>query len=208
MECLSLPWPNTCHHLILKNCRKASTGATPFLQGFLLSTHKSPTGAGSTSPRRVSFVAFTVLPHAYTFLNLRTQPLQHTVYIIEYCLDSTSCSSNCRESTHSVGDPDLIPGSGRSSGEGSGSPLQYSCLENPMERGAWRATVRGAAEQPTLLTVHHSTQPLWYTFTEISPQLQLCKLETATTSPGPLHGLHASRMASHCRPSTSLSEDP
>ena len=39
-----------------------------------------------------------------------------------------------------------IPGSGRSPGEGSGSLLQYSCLENPMDRGAWWATVHGAAK--------------------------------------------------------------
>ena len=39
-----------------------------------------------------------------------------------------------------------IPGSGRSPGEGNGCPLQYSCLENPMDRGAWRATVLGVAE--------------------------------------------------------------
>ena len=44
-----------------------------------------------------------------------------------------------------AGDPDLIPGSGRSLGEGNSSPLQYSCLENPMDRGAWQATVRGVA---------------------------------------------------------------
>ena len=37
----------------------------------------------------------------------------------------------------------LIPGSGRCPGEGNGNPLQYSCLENPMDRGAWQATVRG-----------------------------------------------------------------
>ena len=46
----------------------------------------------------------------------------------------------------SAGDPgDLgsIPGSGRSPGGGRGNPLQYPCLENPMDRGAWRATVRG-----------------------------------------------------------------
>ena len=42
-----------------------------------------------------------------------------------------------------AGDPDLISGSGRSPGEGNGNPLQYSCLENPMNRGAWRATVHG-----------------------------------------------------------------
>ena len=43
----------------------------------------------------------------------------------------------------SEGDSGSIPGSGRSSGEGTGNPLQYSCLENPMDRGAWRATVCG-----------------------------------------------------------------
>ena len=42
-----------------------------------------------------------------------------------------------------AGDPGSIPGSGRSSGEGNSNPLQYSCLENPMDRGAWKATVHG-----------------------------------------------------------------
>ena len=40
-----------------------------------------------------------------------------------------------------AGDIGLVPGSGRSPGEGNGNPLQYSCLENPMDRGAWWATV-------------------------------------------------------------------
>ena len=43
----------------------------------------------------------------------------------------------------------FIPGWGRSSGRGRGNPLQYSCLENPMDRGAWRTTVRGVAESDT-----------------------------------------------------------
>ena len=51
------------------------------------------------------------------------------------------------ESTASAGDIGLIPGLGRSPGEGNGNPLQYSCLENPMERGAWRATVHGVAKE-------------------------------------------------------------
>ena len=42
-------------------------------------------------------------------------------------------------------DPGLIPGSGRSPGEGNGNPLQYSCLENPTDRGAWWAEVHGVA---------------------------------------------------------------
>ena len=43
------------------------------------------------------------------------------------------------------------PGSGRSSGGGNGNPLQCSCLENPMDRGAWRAAVHGVAENQTWL---------------------------------------------------------
>ena len=45
--------------------------------------------------------------------------------------------SDGKASAYNVGDLDSIPGSGRSSGEGNGDPLQYSCLENPMDRGAW-----------------------------------------------------------------------
>ena len=45
-----------------------------------------------------------------------------------------------------------IPESGRSPGDGNGDPLQYSCLENSMGRGAWRATVHGVAESQTQLT--------------------------------------------------------
>ena len=45
------------------------------------------------------------------------------------------------------GDVGLIPGSGRSPGEGNGNPLQYSCLGNPMDRGAWRGTVHRVAKE-------------------------------------------------------------
>ena len=48
-----------------------------------------------------------------------------------------------------IKDKGSIPGSGRSPGEGNGSPLQYSCLENPMDTGAWRATVLGSQELDT-----------------------------------------------------------
>ena len=45
--------------------------------------------------------------------------------------------SDGKASICNAGDPGLIPGLGRSPGEGNGNPLQYSCLENPMDRGAW-----------------------------------------------------------------------
>ena len=54
--------------------------------------------------------------------------------------------SDSKESACSAGDPGLIPGSGRSPGEGNGKPLQYSCLENPMDRKGCRATVHGVAD--------------------------------------------------------------
>ena len=48
-----------------------------------------------------------------------------------------------------AGDAGSIPGSGISPGGGNGNPLQYSCLENPMDRGVWQATVHGATELDT-----------------------------------------------------------
>ena len=54
--------------------------------------------------------------------------------------------SDGKESACYAGDTNLIPRLGISPGEGSGNPLQYSCLENPMDTGAWWATVHGIAE--------------------------------------------------------------
>ena len=56
-----------------------------------------------------------------------------------------------------AGDPrnvGLIPGSGRSPGVGNGNPLQYPCLRNPLDRGAWRATVHGLAKNWTQMSMH------------------------------------------------------
>ena len=52
-----------------------------------------------------------------------------------------------KESACQAGDAGSIPGLGRSSGEGNGNPLQYSCLGNPMDRAAWRAIVQGVAKE-------------------------------------------------------------
>ena len=54
--------------------------------------------------------------------------------------------SDGEESAHNVEDLGSIPGSGRSPGEGNSNPLQYSCLENPMDRGTWWATVHGVVK--------------------------------------------------------------
>ena len=57
------------------------------------------------------------------------------------------CSSDGKESLCNAGDPCSIPGSGRFPGEGNGNLLQYSCLENPMDRGAWQTTVHGGGKE-------------------------------------------------------------
>ena len=63
-----------------------------------------------------------------------------------YCIGSEGKASACN-----MGDPDSIPGLGRCPGEGNGNPLQYSCLENPMDRGAWWATIYGVTKSRTRL---------------------------------------------------------
>ena len=60
-------------------------------------------------------------------------------------------SSDGKKSACNAGDPGLIPGSGRSPGEGNGNPLQYSCLGESMNRGSWWATVLGVAKSWTRL---------------------------------------------------------
>ena len=68
-----------------------------------------------------------------------------------FLLMTFCASSDSKESACNAGDLGSIPGSGRSSGEGNGKPFQYSCLENPLDRGAWRATVHEVTKSWTLL---------------------------------------------------------
>ena len=71
-----------------------------------------------------------------------------TLYLL--CHPPHNCSdggSDCKQSSWNVGGQGSIRGSGRSPGEGNGNPLQYSCLENPMDRGAWQATVHGGRKE-------------------------------------------------------------
>ena len=60
--------------------------------------------------------------------------------------------SEVKASACNAGDLGSIPGLGRSPGEGNGNPLQYSCLENPMDRGVWWATVHEVAKSRTRLS--------------------------------------------------------
>ena len=65
------------------------------------------------------------------------------LFLINLFLIGFPCSSVGKKSACNAGDLGSIPGSGKSPGEGSGNPLDYSCLENSMDRGAWQATVHG-----------------------------------------------------------------
>ena len=64
---------------------------------------------------------------------------------------------NLRANEGDTGDPSSIPGSGRSSEEGNGTPLQYSCLESSMDREAWWAAVHGVAKSQIRLSTHACT---------------------------------------------------
>ena len=69
------------------------------------------------------------------------------IYIHVFC--SFPGGPDGKESACNAGDLGSLPGSGRSPGEGTGNPLQYSCLENPMDGGAWRVTVNEVAKNQT-----------------------------------------------------------
>ena len=71
--------------------------------------------------------------------------------------------SDGKASTYNAGDPGSIPGLGRSSGEENGNPLQYSCLENSMDRGAWWVTVNGVTKSQTWLNYFTATHTCTHT---------------------------------------------
>ena len=118
--------------------------------------------------------------------------------LIWWCCRDFPGGSGGKASAYNAGDPGLIPGSGRSPGEGNGTPLQYSCLENPMDRGVWWATVHRATESRTWLSNftftfflwcckwHYFTFFLWlntplYTYTTFSLSVHLGCLYVFTT---------------------------
>ena len=81
-----------------------------------------------------------------------------TLYIHRYkYINGLSGGSHSKEPISNAVDPTFISLLGRSPGEGNGNPIQYPCLENPMDRGAWRATVHGVAKSQTRLTTNTSS---------------------------------------------------
>ena len=97
--------------------------------------------------------SFSCKTKKYTLINIHN----YTYYIL-YCIKVKMISLSLwnlwygKASAYNAGDPGLIPGLGRYSGEGNGNPIQYSCLENPMDRGTWWAAVHGVAKSRTWLS--------------------------------------------------------
>ena len=80
------------------------------------------------------------------YINSLLKSSESLLFLMKYRALLTG-NSVVRNLPANAGDTGSIPGSGRSPGEGNGKPLQYSCLENPMNEGAWWATVHGVAKE-------------------------------------------------------------
>ena len=82
--------------------------------------------------------------------------LNRAIVFLNWSIVDFSSGSDDKESAYNVGNSGLIPGLGRSPGRGNDNLLQYSCLENSVDRGAWRATVHGVAKSRTRLRDFHT----------------------------------------------------
>ena len=79
------------------------------------------------------------------------------------CFPGGAVVKNLPANVRGARDVGLITGWGRSPGEGNGNPLQYSCLENPMDRGAWRATAHGVTKESDTTERAHAESKVTYT---------------------------------------------
>ena len=106
--------------------------------------------------------------------------------------------SDSKESTSNAGDSGSIPGSGRVPGEGNGNPLQYSCWENPMDKGAWWAIVFGAGckELDTTEHSHSARQTLYAAGSQAMSLLPGHHLSLSTRPPDPVSDGNFSGIAS------------
>ena len=107
-----------------------------------------------------SFPVLTLICEISTFVFAHAAREEEERLLI-YPLPDSLVAQMVKESACNVGDQGSIPGSGRSPGEGNGTPLQYSCLEKSMGRGAWQATVHGVTKSRTQLSDSHFHFPLW-----------------------------------------------
>ena len=78
--------------------------------------------------------------------------LKRNIYIYISHFPGFPSGSDCKESAYNTGEMGSIPGSGRFPVEGNDNPLEYSCLGNPMDRGAWRVAVHGVPKRGTRLS--------------------------------------------------------
>ena len=85
----------------------------------------------------VPIPSFSLSPFSHSPVNGHLGPFQLWLLVILLLLMDFPGGSDGKASVYNAGDLGFIPGSGRSPGEGNGNPLQYSCLENPMDGGAW-----------------------------------------------------------------------
>ena len=97
------------------------------------------------SSKNISYLIFKILKTEFT---------EASQTVLDQSPLVTALHTDGKASSCNVGDPGSIPGSGRSPGEGNGNPFQHSCLENPMDRGAWCAAVHGATKSQTWLSTH------------------------------------------------------
>ena len=101
------------------------------------------------TPQSLFFVFVSLFLPCKACLNMA---LKHLPLMLISKFHNFPGGSDGKVSAYNAGDPSSIPGSGRSPGEGNGNPLQYSCLENPMDGAAWLATVNGVAKSLTGLS--------------------------------------------------------
>ena len=99
----------------------------------------------------LSHVVLNILSRINMWISNTSVPLTWNYVLINELYKIKAGGSDGKESACNAGDQGSVPGSGRSPGEGNGNPLQYSCLENSMDRGAWQATVHGVAKSWTRL---------------------------------------------------------
>ena len=93
-----------------------------------------------------------IFPSIKVFSNESVLCITWPKYCCLHTIPDGSVVKNPPANAGDAGDVGLIPGLGRSPGGGNGNPLQYSCLENPMDRAAWRATVHGVVRSQTRLS--------------------------------------------------------